>query len=208
VADDQTTQIQRWIDLLGRDFDNGREALLTHFYERLRKLTATILNEDFRDRRPDIDDIVHDSWLRLRNALEQVRPTSAKDFFGLASRQIRWTLLEWIRSNRRRWNLQQQGPGESSPSDTPRMGAERGVTTHNPESLAPWTDFHERIEALPDEEREVVDLIYFQGMSHAEAAEVLGVPVTTVDWRWRQAKAKLAVMASETLPRVPDDLSR
>jgi RNA polymerase sigma-70 factor (ECF subfamily) len=174
-------------------------------YERLGKLTAAILNEDFPIAHGDTADIVQDSWLRLRKALEQVRPTSVKDFFGLASRQIRFTLLELIRSNRNRRNLQQQGLRETN---TPRMGAERAVTTHDPESLAQWTDFHERIDALRREEREVVDLIYYQGMSHAEAAEVLAVPLTTVDWRWRQAKAKLAVMASETLARVPDDLSR
>src|SRR5580704_17993415 len=144
MAGDRTTQIEEWINLLGSDFDKGCEALLSHVYERLHKLTAAIVNEDFPKAHGHTDDVAHDAWLRLHKALEQVQPTDVREFFGLASRQIRWTLLDLIRSKKGNLNPQ-QGVGDTGTSDTTRVGAEPGMTTHNPESLARWTDFHKRI---------------------------------------------------------------
>ena len=39
------------------------------------------------------------------------------------------------------------------------------------------------IEGLPEEDREVFELVRLQGLTHAEAAEVIGVSVKTVQ-RW------------------------
>ncbi len=48
--------------------------------------------------------------------------------------------------------------------------------------------------------RQVVDLLFFGGFSQQEAAETLGVPLTTVQWRWRTVKIKLALAGSDFLP--------
>ena len=39
-------------------------------------------------------------------------------------------------------------------------------------------ELHEQIGALPDEEREIVGLLFYQGVSQAEAAEMLGLSET------------------------------
>ena len=44
--------------------------------------------------------------------------------------------------------------------------------------------FEHTVDALPEEEREVVNLIWYEGMSQPEAAEVLGVSSRTVLRRW------------------------
>jgi RNA polymerase sigma-70 factor (ECF subfamily) len=53
----------------------------------------------------------------------------------------------------------------------------------------------ERLQAalggLPVKLRETVVLVYSEGMSHAEAAQVLGCAETTVSWRLHQARGKL-----------------
>ena len=51
-----------------------------------------------------------------------------------------------------------------------RDRTELADTTHDPDRLAAWTDFHREVEALPAEEREVFDLLFYQGLSQAEAA--------------------------------------
>jgi RNA polymerase sigma-70 factor (ECF subfamily) len=48
------------------------------------------------------------------------------------------------------------------------------------------------VQALPDAQREAVYLVYVEGFSYREAAELLGVPTGTVMSRLATARAKLA----------------
>ena len=50
---------------------------------------------------------------------------------------------------------------------------------------------HDHISDLPEDEREVVGLLFYQGLSQAEAAAVLGVAKRTVQRRWQAALLKL-----------------
>ncbi|MGE5224515.1 MAG: RNA polymerase sigma factor [Omnitrophica WOR_2 bacterium] len=52
---------------------------------------------------------------------------------------------------------------------------------------------------LPPNEREALALAYFQGYSHSEIAEHLGIPLGTVKTRIRLAMQKLRLTLSETL---------
>lgn len=56
---------------------------------------------------------------------------------------------------------------------------------------ADFTPIHHALEALPEEWRQAVTLIFFEGMSHAEAATVMKCAETTVSWRIFMAKRKL-----------------
>jgi RNA polymerase sigma-70 factor (ECF subfamily) len=47
------------------------------------------------------------------------------------------------------------------------------------------------IDKLGDSQREVVELLYFQGLTQAEAGEVLGVSEDTVKRRWAEARVTL-----------------
>jgi RNA polymerase sigma-70 factor (ECF subfamily) len=44
---------------------------------------------------------------------------------------------------------------------------------------------------LPDEEREVVNLLFYGGLTQQEAARVLGVSLRTVKRRWQSARCRL-----------------
>jgi RNA polymerase sigma-70 factor (ECF subfamily) len=57
--------------------------------------------------------------------------------------------------------------------------------------LAAWKECYEQIMALPDEQREVVDLLYISRLTQEEAAAVLGVTTRTVRRRWREARYRL-----------------
>lgn len=52
------------------------------------------------------------------------------------------------------------------------------------------------VEGLPEKQREAVLLVYAEGMSHREAADVIGCAETTVSWRIFQAKRKLRKVLS------------
>jgi RNA polymerase sigma-70 factor (ECF subfamily) len=56
------------------------------------------------------------------------------------------------------------------------------------------------IEALPEDEREVFDLVRIQGLTHAEAAEVVGVSEKTVQRRLNRARLLLAEQLADLRP--------
>jgi RNA polymerase sigma-70 factor, ECF subfamily len=76
-----------------------------------------------------------------------------------------------------------------------------GTDDHGPQADAESAEQHEAlrqaVDALPRVCREVVMLIYFQGLKYREAAEVLGIPVGTVKSRLHVAIEKLTESFSE-----------
>jgi RNA polymerase sigma-70 factor (ECF subfamily) len=65
------------------------------------------------------------------------------------------------------------------------------------------------IEGLPEEEREVFELIRIQGLTYPEAATVVGVSVKTVQRRLNRARLLLAEELADLCPGAalpsPDD---
>jgi len=171
----------------------ARAELITHASERLRALTARMLAHSYSRlaRWEDADDVFQNAALRLCRALAEVTPATPRDFLRLAALQIRRELLDLARHY-----FGPQGPGAHHHSVAPgSSGAtppgEAPQSTYDPSRLAEWTDFHAAAEALPDDQREVVDLLWYQGLSQDEAATLLAVDVRTVQRRWLRARLKL-----------------
>jgi RNA polymerase sigma factor (sigma-70 family) len=160
--------------------------------KRLEVLTHRMLRDYPRVQRwAQTDDVLQNALIRLCRALQQVYPASARDFYALATTQIRRELIDLARHFSGRENAaahhesNPDGPAEDRPDrDAPDE-------THNPAALADWAEFHNQVSALPDEEREVFGLIFYQGLTQEDAAEVLGVSVRTVQRRWQAAMLQL-----------------
>jgi RNA polymerase sigma-70 factor (ECF subfamily) len=54
-----------------------------------------------------------------------------------------------------------------------------------------WSEFHEAIERLPDNEREVFELLWYHELPQEEVANLVGLSVRQVKRIWRAAKLRL-----------------
>jgi len=189
----RTTEL---LDLWQAGDASARDRLLEHCCDRLKTLAHRMLRQRFSHvgRWEETDDVLQRAMLRLYRSLEGVTLESGHHFYNLAATQIRRELIELARHY-----YGPQGQGTKHETDQPCDGfAGRTIPKHErpdasaePSSLAEWTEFHRRIERLPPEEREVVELLWYQGLTQGEAAGVLNVADRTVRRRWVSAKTKL-----------------
>ena len=63
-----------------------------------------------------------------------------------------------------------------------------------------WSEFHEKIEALPDEDKALYDLLWYQGLGTPQVARLLNVTDRTVQRRWQQLRLKLHSELKGELP--------
>ena len=202
-APDSTTEIQLRLDRLRAGDESARDELLDITRARLGRLARKMLQGYPGVRRwEQTDDILQNATLRLCRALEELRPESVRDFIGLAAIQIRRELIDLARHY--------EGPEGLGRHHVTRVGSvdagaaagppDFPVDTDDPVRLATWTEFHHTVEALPDEEREVFNLLWYQGLSQSEAATLLGVTERVAKHRWRSARLKIHQMLGGRLP--------
>jgi RNA polymerase sigma-70 factor (ECF subfamily) len=182
----------------------ARSALIDHACERLLKLTRKMFHQNYAKLRrwEQTDDVFQNAMLRLHTALGEVRVESVRHFFNLAGVMIRRTLLDLAKHHFGPLGAAANHHTDSIPADEP------GGTVHRtsdpaaePTDLDGWSDFHAQVEKLPDEEREVVNLLYYESLPQEEAARVLGVSLRTVKRRWQSARCRLhAALNSEGAP--------
>jgi RNA polymerase sigma factor (sigma-70 family) len=126
---------------------------------------------------------------RLLRALQEVRPTSVRQFFALANQHMRWELNDLARC------LDAQAPAvEYQAGLVPAPETSVSQLTPNTRRML------EAIENLPEEEREVFSLVRIQGMTHAEAAAVLESSTKTVQRKLNRALLLLANALSDMSP--------
>ena len=95
---DSTSQLQMLLDRLRQGDKQARREFLEQVCNRLRRLAATILSGSFRNLqgRHEVDSVVHETWLRLMQAMEKADPPTVTDFFRLAAHKIRQVLLDMV----------------------------------------------------------------------------------------------------------------
>lgn len=192
---DTNSQISMMQHLLPGAVDGDQaavDALLRHYAERLTILTRRMLGDFQRVRRwAETDDVLQNALVRLVGALGSVKPQTSRDFLGLATLQIRRELIDLARHYYGPEGLGANHESHGKDDSQHPHPAEKSDVRDEPSSLAQWTELHEEIGRLPDEEREVVGLVFYQGLSQAEAAELLGISLRTLQRRWHDALCKL-----------------
>lgn len=192
MSENQTTVIQAHLDRLKSGDAAARNDLLTHASAALTRLARRM----FRDfptvgRWAEVDDVIQNASVRLWKSLAEVRPETARDFYGLAALQVRRELYDLARHFHGPHGVGANHESAAPAGDDTAPPAEPGHSTLDPAKLAQWTDFHRGVEALEPPLREVFDLLFYQELPQAEAAEVLGISEPTLRRRWLAARLEL-----------------
>jgi RNA polymerase sigma-70 factor (ECF subfamily) len=192
-----TAVIQRYLDVLPGD--PAAEPIIRELLERavgrLRLLCATLLYKSYpRLTRPPLnletDELLGGVVAGLLTALRATRPPTVRRFFALAHQHMRWQLNDLARRlDQQRAAAALAESGVAAPPDSTASG----LTPDGRRMLG-------AIEGLPEDEREVFDLVGIQGLTHAEAAAVVGVSVKTVQRRLNRARLLLAEQLVDLRP--------
>jgi RNA polymerase sigma-70 factor (ECF subfamily) len=193
-----TVIIQRYLDALPGDTAAApivRE-LLERAAGRLRLLCGKLLHKSYpRLTRPpanlETDELLGGVVAGLLTALRKIRPSTVRQFFALANQHMRWQLNDLA------------GRLDNQPAAAAAL-AESGVAA-SPASTASGLSPDARrilevIAGLPEDEREVFELVGIQGLTHAEAATVVGVSQKTVQRRLHEARLLLAERLADLRP--------
>jgi RNA polymerase sigma-70 factor (ECF subfamily) len=199
MNDDHTTAaVQRHLDELAGDSPAEPivGALLDRSVRRLHLLCATLLQRSYpRLTRPPLnlqaDELLGAIAERLLKSLLEARPRTVCEFYALANQQMRWQLNDLA------------GRLDDQPAAAELL---EGVVPAPARSASGLTPDGRRmlraIDALPQDEREVFDLVRIQGMTQAEAAHVLGVSVVTVK---RRLDRGLRLLTEQLADLCPDE---
>jgi RNA polymerase sigma-70 factor (ECF subfamily) len=192
--------IQRYLDALPGD--PAAELIIRELLDRavcrLRLMCAALLHRGYpRLTQPPLnletDELLGGVVAGLLTALRTVRPQSVRQFFALANQHLRWQLNDLARRL------------DEHPAAAPL--AESGVAAAPGSTGSGLTPdarrMLEAIEGLPEEEREVFELVRIQGLTHPEVAALLGVSEKTVQRRSNRARLLLAERLADLRPATP-----
>jgi RNA polymerase sigma-70 factor (ECF subfamily) len=196
-AEHTTIVVQRYLDALAKDVPAEPiiRALLEQAVRRLQQVCANLLYRSYpRLMQPPLNlqpaEILGALVERLLKALHAACPQTVRQFFALVNQHMRWEL-----------------------NDLARRLDERPAVVELNEALMPappcsdstlTPDAHRMLRAidgLPEEEREVFSLVRIQGLTHTEAAGILGLSAKTVQRRLNRGLVLLTEKLDDLRPR-------
>src|SRR5262245_21666017 len=172
--------IERILDRAQRGDAKAPEELLPLVYDELRKLAAHKMASEPAGHTLQPTALVHEAWLRLveRPSADYAGRTH---FLAAAAEAMRRILIE---SARRRRALK-RGAG-ITPLDLDEVDV---AAKADSQSIADLTEAMKKLAEEDPASAELVKLRFFGGLTHEEAAQVLGVTERTAKRYWRFARA-------------------
>jgi RNA polymerase sigma-70 factor (ECF subfamily) len=124
----------------------------------------------------DAQEIAQDTFIKAARSLGAFR--SASSFKNWLYRIARNSATDWLRHKVRQTKLVES------------------LAEQEREQPTDFSHLHDALRALPDDLRAAIVLTIYEGMNHAEVADILGCAETTVSWRVFMAKRKLKEILS------------
>lgn len=175
----------------------GRQEGLKTIYEEYLPYVFSIVSGILQSRE-DAEDVTSEFFIRLWNTAEKYRPGNGhKTYLATIARNM---AIDFLRKRKREIPSDLSGGSEEEDNalyqnrdakreepGTSGGGYDEGFEDSLVESLT----LKEALETLSAEQREVINLKIMGDLTFKEIAEILGTPMGTVTWRYREAINKL-----------------
>ena len=150
-------------------------------YERYSSRIFTLILHMVSDRML-AEEILQETLLRVWSRAEQYVPERGSPLIWMLA-IARYTVLERLRFESHRPIL--------SDGNEPTPLLENLPEPESTSEEARWRSLHLVIQSLPEEQRTVIEMAYYQGLSQSEIAEMLALPLGTVKTRLRAGMLRL-----------------
>jgi RNA polymerase sigma factor (sigma-70 family) len=156
----------------------------------------------------ETDDLHSSLNLRLLDILDKGhRPRSDRHLIGLAAQVVGRLLID---SSRKLYGPEGLGRNHATDAgqgvdDTTHAGPMANAVDRNDSvvDLSMCAEFHEWIRALPEDDRELFEMMYYLAMKEEDVAHVMNCSSKTVHRRWRRLKERLADAVKDHWPGIP-----
>jgi RNA polymerase sigma factor (TIGR02999 family) len=202
------SEVTRILSSIEQGYPQAAEQLLPLVYDELRRLAAQKLAQEAPGQTLEATALVHEAYLRLLPAGEGTSSDKGGwdnrgHFFAAAAEAMRRILVE----NARRKHSRKHGGGlVRQELDDVQLGAPEFC-----EELLALDEALDKFAAKDPLKAELVKLHHFAGLTFEEAAQALGISVTTANRYWAYARAWLhqeIIAGDATTPgNVPDSNS-
>lgn len=152
-------------------------SLYDRYSPRVYALTLRVLGDTML-----AEEVTQDTFLKLWSRARQFNPQKGA--------LLPWLLTIAHRTALDRLRLENRRPPASN-SEEPDQAWSTLADETTQDGEARWRSLYFAVQSLPEEQRQVIDLAYYKGMSQSEIAEVLGWPLGTVKTRVRAAMQAL-----------------
>lgn len=176
--------------------DSAKEDLLNHVRHRLMVISRWKL------RGPDgyttvarwneTDDVVQEVSVRLAKALDETPINTGNHFLNLAAKHIRWILTDMHRHAGTKSHFAATLETDRARLEDNGPDARLATAVAPIESRFRWDKFLDRFDTLTEEQRQMLDDVFFNGCTHQESADRMKIGITAFKDRWRKLKLQLS----------------
>jgi RNA polymerase sigma factor (TIGR02999 family) len=177
------SDVTRILSAIEQGDPSAAELLLPLVYSELRKLAAQKMAKESPDHTLQATALVHEAYLRLVDVEQAQHWDSRGHFFAAAAEAMRRILIE---NARRKGTLKHGVRHHQVGLDDVPVAA-----SGSPENLLSLDEALSKLEQHDPQAATLVKLRYFAGLSHQEAAQVMGVERRAADRLWALARAWL-----------------
>lgn len=179
---DPQEEITRLVTRLGTGDALAAEGLAAALYEELRQIAQALMRGERADHTLQATALVSEAYLRL---VDQTRVDwrGETHFRAVAAQAMRRVLVDHARARRRH---KRQG-------DRRRLMLETNLAEPAPAvDILELDDLLEKLRALDEQQHRIVEMRLFSDMELKQIAFALGLPMRTVQYDWRMARAWLS----------------
>lgn len=132
----------------------------------------------------DAEEMVQETFVQIWERADSFDPTRGSAL-GWALVIVRNRCVDWFRTHRRRARMIEEVGEEVKAAVVADKDAAAGLSAEELENV------RSAVRALPEEQRQAIELAFFGGLTHQQIAEQLHEPLGTVKARIRRGMLKL-----------------